>query len=154
VVAYFSQGPPLSEQPLVETRRAIDASQADAPKPDVDETWVIVPAEVGDVRVLVIKPRGAEQQLPSVLYLHGGGWVFGSAGSHGRLAAELAVASGAAVLFVEYALAPDARYPMQVEQCYAVARWIAEEGPGHGLDAARIAVAGDSAGGDGFSPDF
>ncbi|HEU5213232.1 MAG TPA: alpha/beta hydrolase [Gaiellaceae bacterium] len=147
IAAYFSQGPPLYEQPLSETRKAIDASQSDVPKPDVEETWVTVPAGVGDVRVLIIKPRGAETQLPVVLYMHGGGWVFGSAGSHGRLAAELGVASDAAVLFVEYALAPEAKYPVQIEQCYAVARWVSEQGESHALDASRIAVAGDSAGG-------
>ena len=149
VAEYLSQGPPLYELPLAETRKAIDAGQADgtAPKPDVEETWVTVPADVGDVQVLIIKPRGAKAQLPAVLYMHGGGWVFGSARSHGRLAAELAVASDAAVLFVDYALAPEARYPVQIEQCYAVARWVTEQGESHGLDASRIAVAGDSAGG-------
>jgi acetyl esterase len=149
VAEYLSQGPPLYELPLAETRKAIDAAQADgtAPKPDVEETWVTVPADVGDVQVLIIKPRGAKAQLPAVLYMHGGGWVFGSARSHGRLAAELAVASDAAVLFVDYALAPEARYPVQIEQCYAVARWVTEQGESHGLDASRIAVAGDSAGG-------
>ena len=106
-----------------------------------------MPADVGDVRALIIKPRGAETQFPVVLYMHGGGWVFGSAGSHGRLAAELAVASDAAVLFVDYALAPEAKYPVQIEQCYAVARWVSEQGESHALDASRIAVAGDSAGG-------
>jgi acetyl esterase/lipase len=147
VAAYLSQGPPLYELPLAETRKAIDVAQADDPKPDVEETWVTVTADVGDVRVLIIKPRGAEARLPAVVYLHGGGWVLGSAGSHGRLAAELAVGSGAAVLFVEYALAPEAKYPVQIEQCYAVARWVTEQGESHGLDASRIAVAGDSAGG-------
>ena len=149
VAEYLSQGPPLYELPLAETRKAIDAAQADgtAPKPDIEETWVTVPADVGDVQVLIIKPRGAKAQLPAVLYMHGGGWVFGSARSHGRLAAELAVASDAAVLFVDYALAPEARYPVQIEQCYAVARWVTEQGQSHGLDASRIAVACDSAGG-------
>jgi acetyl esterase len=149
VAAYLSQGPPLYELPLEETRKAIDAAQADgtAPPPDVEETWVTVPADAGEVRVLINTPRGAKVQLPAVLYMHGGGWVFGSAGSHGRLAAELAVASGAAVLFVDYALAPEAKYPVQLEQCYAVARWVVEQGERHGLDPSRIAVAGDSAGG-------
>src|SRR4051812_24997585 len=97
VAEYLSQGPPLYELPLDETRKALDAASEDgAPKADVEETWVTVPAEVGDVRVLIVKPRGAEAQLPAVLYMHGGGWVFGSARSHGRLAAELAVAADAA----------------------------------------------------------
>jgi acetyl esterase/lipase len=115
--------------------------------PDVEEAWVTVPADVGDVRALIIRPRGANALLPTVLYMHGGGWIFGSVHSHGRLARELAVAADAAVVFVEYALAPEARYPVQIEQCYAVARWFGEQGGQHGLDSSRVAVAGDSAGG-------
>src|SRR2546423_7597097 len=147
MVAYLSQGPPLYELPLDEVRKAVDGAQAGVPMPDVDETWIAVPAEVGDVRVLLIKPRGVDERLPVVLYMHGGGWVFGSASSHGRLAAELAVASRAVVAFIEYTLAPEAKYPVQIEQCYAVAQWITEQGDAHGLDSSRIAVAGDSAGG-------
>lgn len=147
VVAYLSQGPPLYELPLGEVREAVDGAQAGVPVPDVDETWITVSADVGDVRVLLIKPRGAGAQLPVVLYMHGGGWILGSASSHGRLAAELAVAADAAVAFIDYTLAPEGRYPVQIEQCYAVARWVTEQGDNHGLDASRIAVAGDSAGG-------
>jgi acetyl esterase len=147
LAAYLAQGPGLSELPLDEVRKSIEGAQAGVPMPDVDETWITVPADVGDVRVLLIKPLGVAGRLPVVLYMHGGGWIFGSASSHGRLAAELAVASNAAVAFVEYALAPEARYPVQLKQCYAVARWITEHGDDYGLDATRIAVAGDSAGG-------
>lgn len=147
LVAYLSQGPALYALPLADVRKAVDGAQAGVPMPDVDEAWVTVPAEVGDVRVLIIKPRGAEAQLPVVLYMHGGGWILGSALSHGRLAGELAVAADAAVAFIDYALAPEARYPVQLEQCYAVARWVTEQGESHGLDPSRIAVAGDSAGG-------
>jgi acetyl esterase/lipase len=149
VVEYLSQGPALYELPVADTRKAIDDAQADAnvPRPEVEEAWVTVSAEVGDVRVLIIKPQGAKDRLPAVLYMHGGGWIFGSARSHGRLAGELAVAADAAVVFIDYALAPEARYPVQIEQCYAVARWVTEQGESHGLDPSRIAVAGDSAGG-------
>ena len=149
VAAYLSQGPPLYEIPLADLRSAVDGAQAgDAvPLPDADEAWFTVPAEVGDVRVLILRPPGATEPLPVVLYMHGGGWVLGSASSHGRLARELAVASGAAVAFVDYALAPEAKYPVQIEQSYAVARWLTAEGAGHGLDTSRLAVAGDSAGG-------
>jgi acetyl esterase len=147
MAAYLAQGPGLSELPLDEVRKAIEGAQAGVPMPDVDEAWITVAAEVGDVRVLLIKPRGVNGQLPVVLYMHGGGWIFGSASSHGRLAAELADASRAAVAFIEYTLAPEAQYPVQIEQCYAVARWVTEQGDDYGLDSSRIAVAGDSAGG-------
>lgn len=81
----------------MKVRKAVDGAQAGVPMPDVDETWITVPAEAGDVSVLLIKPRGAEAQLPVVLYMRGGGGILGSASSHGRLAAELAVAADAAV---------------------------------------------------------
>jgi acetyl esterase len=147
VAAYLSQGPALSELPLADVRTAVDGAQAGAPVPDVEEAWITLPADVGDVRVSIMRPRGATGRLPTVLYMHGGGWILGSVHSHGRLAGELAAGAHAAVVFIDYALAPEARYPVQIEQCYAVARWVGGQGDGHGLDGSRIAVAGDSAGG-------
>ncbi|RAS67396.1 acetyl esterase/lipase [Lentzea atacamensis] len=113
----------------------------------VDEKWITVPAEVGDVRVRIVKPAGADGPLPVVLYVHGGGWVLGNAGTHDRLVRELAVGADAAVVFVEYSRSPEARYPVAVEQAYATARWITADGAAEGLDASRLAIAGDSVGG-------
>lgn len=129
-------------------RKVLDDLQA-APidKPDVDDKWITVPAEVGDVRVRIVKPVGAAGALPTVLYVHGGGWVLGNAGTHDRLVRELAVGTGAAVAFVEYDRSPEARYPVAIEQAYATAQWIIRHGAGEGLDATRLAVAGDSVGG-------
>ncbi|GAA3181385.1 alpha/beta hydrolase [Nonomuraea roseoviolacea] len=129
-------------------RKVLDDIQA-APvdKPDVDEKWTTVPAEVGDVRVRVVKPPGATGPLPVVLYVHGGGWILGNAGTHDRLVRELAVGADAAVVFVEYDRSPEARYPVAIEQAYATARWITRDGASEGLDASRLAVAGDSVGG-------
>ncbi|NUW33477.1 alpha/beta hydrolase [Nonomuraea sp. SMC257] len=129
-------------------RKVLDDIQA-APidKPDVDEKWITVPAEVGDVRVRIVKPPGAAGPLPTVLYVHGGGWILGNAGTHDRLVRELAVGAGAAVVFVEYDRSPEARYPVAIEQAYATARWITRDGASEGLDAARLAIAGDSVGG-------
>jgi acetyl esterase/lipase len=129
-------------------RKVLDDIQA-APiaQPDVDETWITVPAEVGDVRVRIVTPVGATGALPAVLYVHGGGWVLGNAGTHDRLVRELAVGADAAVVFVEYDRSPEAQYPVAVEQAYATARWIVRDGSTLGLDASRLAVAGDSVGG-------
>jgi acetyl esterase/lipase len=82
-----------------------------------------------------------------ILYMHGGGWVLGNAGTHDRLVRELAVGARAAVVFVEYDRSPEARYPVAIEQGYATAQWITREGASNGLDPERIAVAGDSVGG-------
>jgi acetyl esterase/lipase len=124
-----------------------DLQAAPIEKPDVDEKWITVPAEVGDVRVRIVKPAGAAGELAVVLYVHGGGWVLGNAGTHDRLVRELAVGVGAAVVFVEYDRSPEARYPVAIEQAYATARWITTNGASDGLDASRLAVAGDSVGG-------
>jgi acetyl esterase/lipase len=143
-----SQPPFLYELGPEGARKVLDDVQA-APiaKPDVDETWVTVPAEVGDVAVRIVKPVGARGVLPVVLYVHGGGWVLGNAGTHDRLVRELAVGTHAAVVFVEYERSPEAQYPVAIEQAYATARWITAEGGANGLDASRLAVAGDSVGG-------
>ncbi|MDT0569407.1 alpha/beta hydrolase [Streptomyces sp. DSM 3412] len=133
----------------VEGRKVVDEVQSgDIAKPAVDEEWVTVPGgPTGEVRARVVRPAGAEGVLPVILYIHGAGWVFGNAHTHDRLVRELAVGARAAVVFPEYDLSPEARYPVAVEQNYTVARWIVAEGAGRGLDATRIAVAGDSVGG-------
>ena len=79
--------------------------------------------------------------------MHGGGWILGNAGTLDRLVRELAVGARAALAFVEYPNSPEARYPVAIEQGYATARWVTERGPAEGLDASRLAVAGDSVGG-------
>ncbi|MGW1903142.1 alpha/beta hydrolase, partial [Streptomyces hirsutus] len=129
-------------------RKVLDDLQASpVDKPPVDEEWITVPASVGDVRVRIVKPQGSTGALPVVLYMHGGGWVLGNAGTHDRLVREVAVGARAAVAFVEYTPSPEARYPVAIEQGYATAQWITRDGASKGLDARRMAVAGDSVGG-------
>jgi acetyl esterase/lipase len=124
-----------------------DVQTAPIAKPDVTDKWITVPADVGDVRVRLLKPPDATGMLPTILYMHGGGWVLGNAGTHDRLVRELAVGVNAAVMFVEYDRSPEAHYPVAIEQGYATARWIKEHGAAEGLDTTRVAVAGDSVGG-------
>ncbi|MFI1735102.1 alpha/beta hydrolase [Streptomyces acidicola] len=144
-----SKPPFLYELGVERARKVLDDIQA-APvdKPDVAETWVTVPAEVGDVRVRIVKPVGAGGDLPVILYIHGGGWILGSAATHDRLVRELATGVDAAVAFVEYDRSPEARYPVAIEQAYATARRLTADGAAQGLDVSRMAVAGDSVGGD------
>ncbi|GHH52667.1 alpha/beta hydrolase [Streptomyces candidus] len=145
-----SQPPYLYQIPVAEGRKAVDGVQSGpgVPLPEVDEEWITVHGgPTGDVRARVVRPRGVTGPLPVVLYLHGAGWVFGNAHTHDRLVRELTVATRAAVVFPEYDLSPEARYPVAIEQNYSVAQWIAREGHHKDLDGTRIAVAGDSVGG-------
>lgn len=117
-------------------------------RPDVDEEWVDVDAgEWGTVRTRIIRPKGASGPLPVVFYIHGAGWVFGDDQTHDRLFRELVVGADAAGVFPVYDRAPEAKYPTQVEQNYAVGQWVMEHGAEHGLDTSRIAVTGESVGG-------
>ncbi|GEC10675.1 esterase [Streptomyces spinoverrucosus] len=148
-IAEATANPPLLYELGPEGARKVldDLQAAPIEKPDVQDEWITVPAEVGDVRVRIIKPVDAQGLLPVVLYVHGGGWVLGNAGTHDRLVRELAVGVDAAVVFVEYDRSPEAKYPVAIEQAYATARWVTANGAQEGLDASRMAVAGDSVGG-------
>jgi len=99
------------------------------------------------VTLRIMRPQHALATLPVIVYLHGAGWVFGSTQTHDRLVRELAVGAGAAVVFPVYRLCPEVRYPTALEECYTAARWVGRFGREHGLDAGRIAVAGDCVGG-------
>lgn len=141
--------PRLADLGVDAARKLLDDVQSGPiDKPEVNEKWITVPAEVGDVRVRIVKPVDTDGVLPVLLYIHGGGWVLGNAGTHDRLVRELAVGAHAAVVFVEYDRSPEAQYPVAIEQAYATAQWIVNSGAEEGLDASRLAVAGDSVGGD------
>jgi acetyl esterase/lipase len=147
--AATAQPPFLFDLGPVEGRKTVDEVQSgEIAKPAVDEEWITVPGgPTGSVKVRIVKPAGATGALPVIIYIHGAGWVFGNAHTHDRLVRELAVGAGAAVIFPEYDLSPEARYPVAIEQNFTAARWIVTDGASKGLDATRIAVAGDSVGG-------
>ncbi|MGI5447115.1 alpha/beta hydrolase [Streptomyces sp. CA-243310] len=145
-----AQPPYLYQIPPADGRKAVDDVQSGegVSLPAVDEEWITVQGgPTGEVRTRIVRPRGLTGPLPVILYIHGAGWVFGNAHTHDRLVRELAVGAGAAVVFPEYDLSPEARYPVAIEQNYAVARWIGREGRDKDLDGTRLAVAGDSVGG-------
>ncbi|WPW27585.1 alpha/beta hydrolase [Streptomyces atratus] len=141
--------PYLFDLPPAEGRKAVDEVQSgETDKPQIDEEWITVSGgPTGSVRARIVRPAGVEGTLPVILYIHGAGWVFGNAHTHDRLVRELAVGSNAAVVFPEYDLSPEARYPVAIEQNYAVAKWVVQQGASKNLDGSRLAVAGDSVGG-------
>jgi acetyl esterase len=144
----FSKPPLIYQMEPAAARQVLDDAQAGpTDKPPVDEEWITVLSPAGEVRVRIIKPQGATGMLPVVVYMHGGGWILGNAGTHDRLVRELAVGAQTAVAFVEYTPSPEAHYPVAIEQGYATAQWITRNGASKGLDSSRMAVAGESVGG-------
>ncbi|WP_432761379.1 alpha/beta hydrolase [Rhizobium mayense] len=100
------------------------------------------------VKLYVVKPDHVKGSLPVVLFIHGGVWIAGDFENHKRLVRDIAVGSGSAVVFVEYTPIPDAVFPTQIEESYAAAKWVAAHGDEIGVDGSRMAVAGNSVGGD------
>jgi acetyl esterase/lipase len=100
------------------------------------------------VKLYVIKPDNVAGKPPVFLFIHGGVWIAGDFENHKRLVRDLVVGSGAAAVFVEYTPIPDAVFPTQMEENYAAAKWVAEHGDEIGVDGTRMAVAGNSVGGD------
>lgn len=130
-------------------RLVVDDVQSSAvEKPAIDiEDRVIPVGPSGQLSIRILRPKTVAGTLPVILYIHGAGWVFGNSHTHDRLVRELAIGAQAAVIFPNYSLSPEAKYPTAIEENYAALQWIAEHGAAHGLDATRLAVAGDSVGG-------
>lgn len=142
--------PPPYESTPENVRENLIAAQAEAAPalPDVDvkdDIWEAGPT--GNVAVRIVRPKGSKDKMPCMLYLHGGGWVAGGRETHDRLVRQLAVEAGVAVVFPDYDLAPERRYPVQIEQCYAVLEQMGLRAEELGFDPDGFVVAGDSAGG-------
>lgn len=137
-----------SLMPVETARTLLDAPLAE---PDtagiarVEPVSLNLPGRTLDARLYV--PEGAGAQPPIILFFHGGGWVLGNLDTHDATCRDLARASSAAILSIAYRLAPEARYPTAAEDCYEACLWAVDNAASLGIDATRMAVAGDSAGG-------
>jgi acetyl esterase len=130
-------------------RLALDEVQAGSVSefPVDIEDLTIADGPSAQLALRILRPQNAQTRLPVIVYIHGAGWVFGSTKTHDRLVRELAVGAGAAVVFPVYRRSPEVSYPTALEECYMTAQWVARCGRQHGVDAQRLAVAGDSVGG-------
>ena len=139
-------GPKLHEVSPEEARAFFDNMQLPAPEvPLASVEDLRIPGPEGEIPVRIYKP--APGPLPALVYFHGGGWVIGSLETHDATCRQLADKAGCAVVSVEYRLAPEHRYPAAAEDCYAAIGWVVEQGASLGIDSTRLAVGGDSAGG-------
>ncbi|MFJ5220187.1 alpha/beta hydrolase [Streptomyces sp. NPDC088354] len=143
-------GPPLYKMSYSDAREVLNKLQAGPVDmlPATVERRDVPGGPTGPVSIHVVRPEGAKGALPAVVYIHGGGWVLGNFKTHERLVRELADGAKAAVVFVDYTPSPEAKFPVPIEQAYTVAKWVAANGAEIGVDSSRLAVAGDSVGGD------
>jgi acetyl esterase len=139
---------PVEESTPAEARESIRTRTAGlGPFPEVAAvTDHRVPVAGGEITVRAYSPGGPGPH-PALVYYHGGGWVIGDLYTHDGLCRSLSAAAGCAVLSVDYRLAPEAKYPVPVEDSYAALLWIVANAGRLGIDRRRIAVGGDSAGG-------
>lgn len=101
---------------------------------------------VAGCRVRLHVPSSSDTERPAMLYIHGGGWTMFSIDTHDRLMREYAARAGVVVVGIDYSLSPEAKFPAALDEVTAVFRWLREHGREHGVDPARIAIGGDSAG--------
>jgi len=141
--------PPLSEQG-VEGARRTHAEQtrlvAGPPEPVAEVSEHAVDGPGGPIPVRVYRPE-TEERPGAIAYFHGGGWVVGTLDTYDPLARALANAAGAVVASVDYRLAPENPFPAAVTDCWAAVNWLADHADELGADPDRLAVGGDSAGG-------
>src|SRR5262245_35122197 len=143
-------GKPIFELSYANARKVLEDAQATAsvttlPADVEDKVFPVGPT--GQTSVTIYRPKGSKGTLPVVMYYHGGGWVLGSKNTHDRLLRELVNGTNAAFVFVNYTPSPEAQFPIPIEQGFAAAKYVAEHSDELGFDANRLAVAGDSVGG-------
>ncbi len=100
----------------------------------IEESDRVISQNGYNVNIHIMKPKGATEKAPVFIFIHGGGWVLGDYPTHRRLVRDLVVGSGAVAVFPDYTPSPEARYPVAINQIYAVTQWVAEHGDEIGVD--------------------
>ncbi|MEN6079488.1 alpha/beta hydrolase [Chromobacterium piscinae] len=140
-------GQPLETLSLAAARQVLVGAQQGAKLPPVDVSEKTITANGKPLKLTIVRPVGAKGTLPAFMFFHGGGWILGDYPTHERLVRDLVTESGAAAVFVNYTPSPEARYPVAIHQAYGATKWVAEHGDQIQVDGKRLAVAGNSVGG-------
>jgi acetyl esterase/lipase len=142
-------GKPLETLAPKDARAVLSGAQSsvklELPKAELSQKTI--EADGQKIDLTIVRPAGVKGTLPVFMFFHGGGWVLGDYPTHERLIRDLVAGSGAVAVYVNYTPAPEARYPTAINQAYAATRWVAEHGKEIGVDGSRLAVAGNSVGG-------
>ncbi|BAP40921.1 alpha/beta hydrolase [Pseudomonas sp. 21LCFQ02] len=142
-------GKPLEQLSPKDARAVLTGAQASV-KVDlsgVEVTPRTITVDGQAINLQIVRPAKVKGDLPVFMFFHGGGWVLGDFPTHQRLIRDLVVGSGAVAVYVDYTPSPEAQYPTAINQAYAATRWVAEHGKQIGVDGKRLAVAGNSVGG-------
>ncbi|MCA1322798.1 alpha/beta hydrolase [Herbaspirillum sp. alder98] len=142
-------GKPLEQLSPTDARAVLSGAQSGVklqlPKADVSEKTIT--ADGQQIKLTIVRPAGVTKTLPAFMFFHGGGWVLGDFPTHERLVRDLVANSGAVAVFVNYTPSPEAGYGVAINQAYAATKWVAENGKQIKVDGRRLAVAGNSVGG-------
>jgi acetyl esterase/lipase len=144
-----SGGKPIEQLSPADARQVLVGAQksVEVDYSGIEETERTITQDGVSVNIHIVKPQGAQGNLPVFMFFHGGGWVLGDYPTHRRMVRDLVVASGAAAVFPDYTPSPEAHYPVAINQAYAATKWVAEHGAEIGVDGKKLAVAGNSVGG-------
>ncbi|HEY9049335.1 MAG TPA: alpha/beta hydrolase [Ohtaekwangia sp.] len=142
-------GPPLETLSKEDARQVLVGAQASV-KVDlsgIEESEKTITADGYTVKLNIVRPQGVKSKLPVFIFIHGGGWILGDYPTHKRMVRDLVVLSGYAAVFVNYTPSPEAHFPKAINEIYAATKWVAEHGDQINVDGKKLAVVGNSVGG-------
>ncbi|OHX12561.1 alpha/beta hydrolase [Chromobacterium sphagni] len=142
-----SGGQPLETLSPADARNVLTGAQKDAKLQPADVSEKTITVDGKPLKLTIVRPAGAKGVLPVFMFFHGGGWILGDYPTHERFVRDLVADSGAAAVFVNYTPSPEARYPVAINEAYAATKWVAENGAQIQVDGKRLAVVGNSVGG-------
>jgi acetyl esterase len=140
-------GPPLETLSPADARAVLVGVQAGAKLPQADVSERTITVDGKSIKLTLVRPVGAKGVLPAFMFFHGGGWILGDFATHERFVRDLVADSGAVAVFVNYTPSPESRYPAAINEAYAATKWVAENGAQINVDGKRLAVVGNSVGG-------
>jgi len=140
-------GQPLETMTPAAARAVLEGAQKGAALPAADVSRKTITVDGEEIKLVIVRPAGSKGTLPAFMFFHGGGWVLGDFPTHERLIRDLVSGSGAAAVYVDYTRSPEAGYGVAIKQAYAATRWVAAHGKEIRVDGSRLAVAGNSVGG-------
>lgn len=140
-------GQPLETLSPADARQVLVGAQKGAKLPPAEVSERTIAVDGKSVVLNIVRPAGAKGVLPAFVFVHGGGWILGDFPTHERFVRDLVADSGAVGVFVNYTPSPEARYPVAINEIYAATQWVADNGAQINVDGSRLAIVGNSVGG-------